>query len=269
MSEELLGQEGLVSVECRFVRERNALLCAADFGPVFMDLYLHLGQSGLVLASGTDEKLKQFLGVVALHAASRPRAETCAWTLHLEKDGLNLFAVAENPTGHLVGQAFSRNVKSVGRDVLHTEASDAGGARRKSVVDLPGGDILQAADAYYEKSEQRPARFFSLGGDSFAVVVAQPDCDLPWLAGLDAAAVASLLEEERRRAPLEMRVFRFACGCSPTKIAAAIGPALRGSLEDVFGDASHLSVSCPRCGLKHEISRDVFGAPDSGPQQAP
>lgn len=261
MSEEPLAEEGLVAVECRFVRERNALLCAADFGPVFIDLYLHLGQSGLVLASGTDEKLKQLLGVVALHAAARPRAETCAWTLHLEKEGLNLFAVAENPTGHLVGQVFSRNVKSVGCDVLHTEAADAGGVRRKSVVELPDGGILQAAEAYYEKSEQRPARFFSLGGDSLAAVVAQPDCDLAWLGGLDVAGVASTLEAERRRPPLEMRVFRFACGCSPDKIAAAIGPALRGSLDEVFGGASHLSVPCPRCGRKHEVSRELFGAP--------
>lgn len=262
MSEKSANQEGVVAVECRFVRDRNALICAADFGPVFMDLYLHLGQSGLVLASGTDEKLKLLLAMVALHAAARPRAETCAWTLHLEKEGLNLFAVAENPTGRLVGQVFAQNVKSLGRDILHTEAAGVDGERRRSAVDLCDGDILLAAGTYYDKSEQRPARFFSLGGDTFAAVVAQPDCDLDWLVGLDAAAVSAAIEADRARPPLETRSFRFTCGCSPKKIAEAIGPALRGDLDEIFGGDTHLNVACPRCGRRHEISRDLFRPPD-------
>ena len=48
------AEDGLVRVACRFVRGRNALLCAGDFGAMFMDLYLHLGQTGVVLGSGAD-----------------------------------------------------------------------------------------------------------------------------------------------------------------------------------------------------------------------
>ena len=73
-----VDEEGVVLVDCRFVRERNALLCSADFGPLFMDMYLHLGQNGVVLGGGADEKLKLLLAALVLHAASRPQADTCA-----------------------------------------------------------------------------------------------------------------------------------------------------------------------------------------------
>ena len=49
-----VAEEGVVLVDCRFVRERNSLLCSADFGPLFMDMYLHLGQNGLVLGGCAD-----------------------------------------------------------------------------------------------------------------------------------------------------------------------------------------------------------------------
>ena len=150
-------------VVCRFVRERNALLCVADFGPMFMDCYLHLGQNSVVLAGGADEKLKLLLAALALHAAAQPRAVTCAWTLHLEKERWNIFAVAETPTGHVTGQVFA-----------------------------------------------------------------------------------------------ETRLYRFACGCTPERIAGAIWPALQGDLDGVFGGDGHIRVACPRCGMRHELPRELF-----------
>ena len=80
----MVAEDGVALVACRFVREHNALLCSADFGPLFMDMYLHLGQNSVVLGDGADEKLKLLLAALVLHAASRPQADTCAWTLHLE-----------------------------------------------------------------------------------------------------------------------------------------------------------------------------------------
>ena len=149
-------------VVCRFVRERNALLCVADFGPMFMDCYLHLGQNSVVLAGGADEKLKLLLAALALHAAAQPRAVTCAWTLHLEKERWNIFAVAENPTGHVTGQVFAENVREVGVSVLHSEVAAADGLRRRSSVDLPDCGVLKSAEAFYAQSEQRVARYFDL-----------------------------------------------------------------------------------------------------------
>lgn len=253
-----IAEEGITRVECRFVRGRNALLCAADFGPMFMDLYLHLGQTGVVLGGGVDEKFKLLLVALTLHVATRPQAETCAWTLHLEEDSLNLFAVAENPSGHVTGQVFTENVRATGGNVLHAEVAGAAGERRRSSVAFPGGDILHAACEYYERSEQRPARYFELGGDRFVMLAAQPDCDTPWLQSADSAEVQALLEDDSRP-PLETRFYRFLCGCSPARVAQAIAPALRADLDGVFGGDSHITVTCPRCGVRHELPRELFG----------
>ncbi|MBJ7326294.1 MAG: hypothetical protein JHC52_02990, partial [Chthoniobacterales bacterium] len=76
MSAEQAASALEAAVSCRFVRGRNALLASADFEPVFVDLYLHLGQSGVVLPGGADGKLKQVVALLALCAATRPRAET-------------------------------------------------------------------------------------------------------------------------------------------------------------------------------------------------
>jgi molecular chaperone Hsp33 len=253
-----IADEGLTRVECRFVRGRNALLCAADFGLMFMDLYLHLGQTGVVLGGGVDEKFKLLLAALTLHVATRPQAETCAWTLHLEAESLNLFAVAENPRGHVTGQVFTENVRATGGNVLHAEVAGAGGERRRSSVAFRGDDILRAAGQYYERSEQRPARYFALGGDRFALLAAQPDCDTPWLEAAGAAEVQALLEDNPVP-PMETRLYRFLCGCSPARVAEALAPALRADLDGIFGGDSHITVTCPRCGVRHELPRELFG----------
>ena len=249
--------EDSVLVPCLFVRDRNALLCSADFGPMFMDVYLHLGQNAVVLGGGADEKLKLLLAALTLHAASRPHAETCAWTVHLEAEQMNLFAVAENPTGRVTGQVFTENVRSSAGNVLHAEVAGPGGERRRSSVDFEGADIFVAAAAYYARSEQRPARYFDLGGDRFALLAAQPDCDEEWLAAVTTEEVR-VLADDAARAPLETRRYLFSCGCSPERLATALAPALRSDLDGIFGGDSHITVTCPRCGTRHELARGLF-----------
>lgn len=258
MNREPAAEESAVRVICRYVRGRNALVGAADFGGMFMDCYLHLGQTGVVLGHGVDGKFKLMLAALTLHAAMRPRAETCAWTLHLEGERLNIFAVAENPTGHVTGQVFAEHVRATGHSLMHAETATADGPRRRSTVDLPPvTGVLAAAESYYRQSEQRPARFFDLGGDDFAVVAAQPDADLDWLQAVGADEVRALWRDDSRP-PLETRVYRFCCGCTPGRVAQAIGPALRGQLDEIFGGEEHIRVSCPRCGTRHEMARELF-----------
>lgn len=251
------GEEATI-IRSRFVRGRNALVCSGDFGPMLMDYYLHLGQSGVVLAGGVDEKLKLLVITLSLHAASLPRALTCAWTLHLEGGTpLNLFAVAEGPSGRVTGQAFDRDVRAVGTNVLHAETAAEGEARRRSSVEFSGEDILAAAEVYYRQSEQRPARYFDLGGDTFALLSAQPDCDVEWLESAGAEEVRSIVTDNSRP-PLETRAFRFECGCTPRRIAQAIGPAVRKDLGTLLGPEGRMHVNCPRCGQRHELNRENF-----------
>ena len=253
----MLLDEDAAVVACRFVRERNALLCSADFGAVFMDVYLHLGQNSVVLGGGADEKLKLLLAALTLHTASRPHAETCAWTMHFEAEKMNIFAVAENPTGHVTGQVFTENVRSAGGNVLHAEVAGPRGERRRSSIDFRGTDIFAAAAEYYARSEQRPARYFDLGGDRLALLAAQPDCDEEWLAAVETDEVRALADD-LTHPPMETRRYRFFCGCSPERIAKVLAPALQRDLDGTFGDDTHITVTCPRCGTRHELSRGLF-----------
>jgi molecular chaperone Hsp33 len=248
--------DGGTEVVSRFLRGRNVLLVSGDFGPVFVDCYLHLGGAGMVLKDGTDETLKSALAVVALYAATRPRDETLAWTLHFESQGINVFVAAENRSCHLVGRVFGKNVRSVGSDVLHAEVAGGSGERRRSSVQFTG-DVLAAAREFYSRSEQRPAKFFAMGGDAFAALFGQPDCDEEWLAGADTGDVAALLSDQSI-APLEVRHYAFCCGCTPEKIAGAIAGALSGRLDEIFGGDRHINVDCPRCGVRHELPRELF-----------
>ncbi|MFM8231876.1 MAG: Hsp33 family molecular chaperone HslO, partial [Chthoniobacterales bacterium] len=126
-----------------------------------------------------------------------------------------------------------------------------------SSVDFSGDDVLAAAERFYSQSEQRPGRFFYLGGDTFAALVAQPDCDVDWLQGVPAEEVRAMAADNAR-SPLEVRPFMFCCGCTPEKIADALGGAVRANLDEVFGADSHINVDCPRCGLRHELPRSLF-----------
>ena len=171
---------------------------------------------------------------------------------------MNLFAVAENPTGRVTGQVFTENVRSTGGNTLHAEVAGAGGERRRSTVDVGTADIMSAASQYYLRSEQRPARYFELGGDHFALLVAQPDCDTAWLETVEAEEIQTLAADESRP-PMERRIYRFLCGCSPERVASAVEPALRHDLDGIFGEDTHITVTCPRCGTRHELARELFG----------
>ena len=258
MNADVAGDEQSVAVACRFVRGHNALLCEGDFGPIFVDLYLQLGQNGVVLEGGLDEQLKHLVAALVLHAASRPHDETCAWTVHFdESPGLNLFAVAENPTGRVTGRVLTEDVRKTGADVLLAETAVPGRSPRRSSVEFTGRDVLRAVDAFYARSEQRMARLFQLGGDRFALLAAQPDCNEEWLAVVDPEEVLRLADDVSRP-PMETRFYRWECGCSPEKIASAIGPALSGDLDGVFAGDDFIRVNCPRCGTRHEIGRGEF-----------
>lgn len=251
------GEEERSVVECRFVADRNVLLVSADFGPVFVDCYLHLARVGLVLRDGADEILKKSLAAIALYGATRPCNETLAWTLHFDDESLNVFVAADLVSGRLTGRVFSGNVRDVGKNVLHAEVAGPRGSRRRSSVDFSGNDVLRAAERFYEQSEQRPGKFFHFGGDAFGAIAAQPDCDIAWFDGVSSADVAALVADDRSR-PMESRCYVFDCGCTPERIAAAIGGALSGKLDEIYGPDSHINVDCPRCGLRHELPRELF-----------
>jgi molecular chaperone Hsp33 len=129
---------------------------------------------------------------------------------------------------------------------------------RLSTMEMEGRNPLLWFEQFYHQSEQRPGRAFHMGDDDYAVVVAQPDCDLDWLASLDVDAVQNLEQTEEVKL-LEVRHLKFACGCDLNKILPLLA-SWRNRLDDLFGELEVIQVQCPRCAAVYPVSRDMVSS---------
>ncbi len=243
-----------------FVRHRNVLITRGDLSPLFVDYYLHLADNQLKPAPEHDRLFKQALAAFALHCASRPRYEHLAWTISLQEPRLNLFLAGDNEDCTVTGRIFTENVREAEKNVFYSDLMPRRGAeKRRSVVNFDGTDLFRAVEQYYDTSEQRPARYFDLGEDQFAMLVSHPDCDEAWLRQVDLAGVKSLSQDETV-SRIERRAYRWACGCTQQKIMGALAPAARAGIDAVFGEQESIHVQCPRCAAAHLITREAMEA---------
>lgn len=250
--------EGL-EVRTYFVRERNALVARADFGELFVDYYLHLGQLGRQSRPAEDTMMKEALAALTLHCASRPRNETVAWTIHFSRPLVNLFATGDNARGTVVGQVFTEDVKNDGRDLFMSDIVRGGTQPRRSVVELKEADIFPSVERYYDQSEQRPARLFRHSDEDFVMVSAHPDCDMAWLDALDDDAIRAIDQSETLTL-LEKRHYRWECGCNERRMMDVLRPVMMQDADALFGDEPVIRMSCPRCGARYMITREAMEA---------
>lgn len=260
MADEAQNGEAATEVAVDFVRHRNALLVRSDFGPLFVDYYLHLADNGIRHAPAHDRIFKDALAAFTLHCASSPRGEHIAWTINFQEPRLNLFFAGDNEDCTVVGRLFTENVRPAERNMFYCEQVPRRGAEvRRSVVEFEGADSLRAAETYHSVSEQRPARFFHVGGDEYAMLASHPDCDMAWFLGINAVNIRNV-GDDQVLAPIERRLYRWHCGCNQSKIMAAIAPAFQSDPSAVFGDGESIRVQCPRCGTTHTITREAMEA---------
>lgn len=248
-----------LDVRTYFVRGRNALLARGGFERLYVDYYLHLAEHHLHHPSRHDRMLKEALAAIALHCASRPWNESIAWTLHFEEPRLNLFVAGDNPTGLLVGHCLTENVRQTDSNLFYAQVVRGHEPVRQSHVAFTSTSPFQAAETFYRQSEQRPARFFVLDEEDFVLLSAQPDCDLPWLEALTVGDVRELEKEEELRL-LEIRSFRWHCGCSQEKILRVLAPAMQADPEGLFDGGESLRIGCPRCGARYTVTREALEA---------
>jgi molecular chaperone Hsp33 len=243
-----------------FIRHRNALLVRADLGTLFTDYYLHLADHKLRYTPEQDRIFKEGLAAFTLHAASRPLNEHIAWTLNFQEPRLNMFLAADNEDCTVTGRLFTDNVREAPENVFYSDIIPRRGAEpRRSVVNFHGNDVLAAVAGYYARSEQQPVRFFHLGGDTYAMLVAQPDCDLAWFSAVDADGVRDPGAAETV-ARIQRRNYGWHCGCTQQKILAAIAPAFRADPDGIFGEDESIRVECPRCAALHLLTREAMEA---------
>jgi molecular chaperone Hsp33 len=256
--EQLQPPQGL-EVRTYFVRERNALVARADFGELYVDYYLHLGQLDRRSNPAHDTMMKEALAALTLHCASRPRNETTAWTIHFGAPLVNVFVTGDNARGTVVGQIFTEGVKNDGRHLFASDTVRDGGLPRRSVVELKDAEVFPAVERYYDESEQRPARLFRHGDEDFVMVSAHPDCDMAWFDSLNDEAIRSLDKTETLTL-IEKRFYRWECGCTAERMMDVLRPVMQRDAEGLFGEEAIIRMSCPRCGACHAITREAMEA---------
>lgn len=242
-----------------FVRGRNVLFAEADFGSLYMAYYLHLNDHNVEMAPENDAILKQALAGFALHCVSRPHNEIIAWTVNLQDPLLNLFLGGDNEDATVVGRVFTDNVKKAGENVFYQELVRGDKPLHRSVVPFEGPDIFVAIEEFYRRSEQRPARFFQLAAERYAIVTAHPDFDEEWFAALTVDEVRSFKDTEIVN-PLETRSVSWKCGCDQGRILKALEPMWKADSEELFLWEELIEVNCPRCAGKYRITREMMEA---------
>lgn len=249
--------EDYTTIESVFVRHRNALLLRGQFTPLYTDYYLHLMQHGIRHPEELDQMLKDALTVLVLHLVARPWAETLAWTANLRAPHINLFVTGGSTQEAIAGRIFTEDIREPDRNFLYSQTTSPNLSEPgTSTLEITGKDPFGWISQFYKQSEQRPARAFRLEDEHFALVAAQPDCDIGWLESLDETAVANIGTTEETTL-LETRKFRFECGCTLEKILPILG-GWKNRLDDLFGEADEISIQCPRCAAKYRVTRDML-----------
>lgn len=242
-----------------FVRSRNALYTRADFGPLYVDYFLHLSDQSIKVAPGHAELFKRALAAYVLHAVSRPWNELTAWTINFQNPLVNLFLTGDNADGSVTGRVFDENVKALPANLFFADVIRGKQPKRRSSVEFTGADPLLAVETYYRQSEQRPARFFQTGEEEFALVAAHPDFDEAWFEALTAGQVARIPGAEPL-GQLEKRVYRWHCGCNQRRMLEVLAPVFRQDAAGLFGDDEKIEIRCPRCAARHAVTREAMEA---------
>ncbi len=249
--------EEYTTVQALFVRKRNCLLLRADFSPLFVDYYLHLMQHKQRNAEAEDTMFKQLLAFFTLHLVSRPWQEYHAWTLNIKSPMLaNYFVSGSSLTEDVIGRVFTKDVREPEKNMLFAQNLRTNKEPQTSVIILPGETSTEWVEDFYRQSEQRQARAFEVGGDTYALVTAQPGADFDWLSELTAQDVAEIEQHEEVKV-LETRKFAFRCGCTLEKILPTIRT-MQKDFADLLSEQGFLEVSCPRCGAVYHVTPEMM-----------
>ena len=248
-------------VEARsyFVRGRNALATRADIGPLYVDHYLHLMQHRMRLDSSIDQLLKDALGALTLHLASRPWEEDAAWTVNFQEPLCNLFVTGNSRSESVTGRAFTDDVKIGGPNRFIAQVRDDHSGIRQSVVEFEGTNVFQIVEHFFAQSEQRQARLFRYSEETFVMITAQPDCDEDWLTSLTDEDIHSL-DRTESLSLLESRFYRFDCGCDLDRLLPSMATLTAPLIEELYEGTDTIvadwvwTTKCLRCRAGRTLS---------------
>lgn len=258
MDESLFGQESEhTRVESLFLRGRNILLTRADFAPLIEQWRAHMQKHHLEAPIELQNLFQRALGCFTLHCVSRPRRQTLSWTINFQEPLTNLFLVGDTDEDTVAGRIFTENVAEAEYNSFYQEVGKRGEEPYRSFVDFEGRDPIHAAQEYYQRSEQRPARFFQLSETQFALLSAHPDWNRDWFYRVQEDDIMRLDELEDLHS-IETRFVKWECGCNDQRIFAALEPVFRQQADELFAGDDIITVNCPRCAAKYGVTREAL-----------
>jgi len=246
--------EGVV-VYNRFIRNRNVLLSEVRMAALFEAWNVHCNTYRIETSDPVQSLFMDLLAAATLHGASRPRNELMAWTIRYPEPCVSFFLGLDTEVGSVTGRFFEQNIKEDPMGEMHQELHRSGKTPHLSMIEFSGSTAADAVNVFYDRSEQRPARFIKMGDDHYALASAHPDYDEGWFTHINREIIRNLAETETLNL-LEERRYYWLCGCSKMKIMEMLLPAFQKDPSHIFGDDSTAQVNCPRCSATYEMTRD-------------
>lgn len=246
-------------VRCAFIRHRNVLLTSADLTPLFDQFHQHLQQFRIHQPPALRPVFRDFLAGFLLHAASRPRTEQVAWTLHFQEPHFGIFLTADCGQCTVTGRLLTEGLKKEETNFFYQDLAVRGREPHRSIVPFEGHSAKAAIEFFCLQSEQRPAKLFNVTDNTYTLFRAHPDFDAAWFRALTRKDLPALPSDEIVR-DIERRPFQWHCGCRQQRILDAL---LLPFLDDpgaVFGSDESITVNCPRCASRHTVSREAMEA---------
>lgn len=253
---------GLIAIS-EYIPKREALLVRVDMSDYLIDYYLHRKDHAPNTTPEHDSKLKELIACFSIHLSARTAQETHAWTAHISaRDPYSIFVTGNTGImdesgiahGFLVGHVLTDNIRHADVNSIHAQLSHRG-KTFNSMVQCDSAIVPHMVTQFYEQSEGYPIRLLlSETSDTALGLVALPEFDLDWLLHVDVEELASSTSVEKSL----MRTchFAFSCDCSPAKLLPFFRSMSVDALEELYGNDSHLHITCPRCGKQFQVGRD-------------
>lgn len=249
---------GTVELDRRLLNDRAAVVTTGDFTAVIDAWHRHCTLWQELPDGFSSVLMHQGLAAVALHMANRPNDEMVGWTLNLHQPPTNVFLTGDVRKGIFTGRVYTEGVRSEGRSRLFVQTYRPSLREPfQSAIDVVGLDVMEIFEQYYQRSEQNPARFCELGGNRYGMVLGLPGVERTWIEGIDHESV---LELHDSGTPIEGRVYRFECGCSPSKMVRAVRTIFHSNPDELFQGEERVETSCPRCGRRWWLTLEQFRA---------
>lgn len=235
--------------------ERDVVFCHGHFENLFDAYRRHVSRWEGLPAEPLLSKMQALLAATCLHLSCKPRDQFTAWTLNLNRPAANLFTTGDNQAGTVAGRLITAGVRTEPENRLFVE-SRRGAQHSESLLSFSLDEIPAIVESYYERSEQTRVRLFAPAESEYLLVFGLPHVNESWLSSLDARSALGRIEQDL--SPVEVRLFRFDCGCNAQRMMDVLRSLFGDKMESLFAGEEQLEAFCPRCGRRWWIARDDF-----------